>query len=372
MKEEIALLKNAYETYNLDIRENVSTDVLLYIRGRLIENKEFLEQLISVTKENITFSEIINAFDRAFKQKEAYKSEKKMKQNEYGFVSNIYTSSVGLIAVETYSPLYIIEYFVLAIKSRNVIAISDLEYEEESVKSAILIIFSEALKKFNIDANLINIIPFEECNYELFDKVIYADEKEIRELKKSTDEIFLYIENEFFNEIAEEEKKILEEEGENVRIIRNDFYDAIEKINKNNAFAACIYTKNPKLGYKFINLVKADNAFVNSSIYYSEKIEKNPNPLYKNKKIMYELGSIKEKRAESNTEENTSNEKEHTEKVSKFNENFEIKHTEEKEKIKNENEFRLVVVEESTPWYKRIFKKLIELKRRIMGESYWW
>lgn len=409
MKEEIKLLKNAYETYNLDNREEVANKVLAYIKIRLNENKNFIEQLLEATKEceKVSFDDIISAFDRACNRKEIYKQEKNLKMNEQGFVSNIYTTSVGLIAVETYNPIYIIEYFVLAIQSRNVIAISDIEYEEESIKSAILIIFTEALKKFNIDHNIINIIPFEECDYNLFDKLIVIDDKTTTNFKKSSNEIFLYVEDDFFASEAENEKNKLIQSGKNVRIIKNNFYDSIEKINANNAFGACIYTKNPKLGYKFINLAKADNVFVNSSMYYSEEIEKSKNPLYKNKKIMYELGSIKEKQKDSNFEnkENSiqnnipnssvnkfeqtiENEKIYKEienitqeiiknKIAKNNENKiseNINTEKQSTKVKNteiNHEFRLVVYENSTPWYKRIFKKLIELKRKLMGETFW-
>lgn len=337
MKEEFELFKNAYKTYNLDIRHDISKKVLEYIRERLVANKDFLEQLILITKEDITFEKVLDVFDFFAKKEDIYKKERNMKLNEFGFVSNIYSTSVGIIAVETSNTLKVLEYFILAIKSRNTIVISDMEFTEESLKSAFLIIFSEALKKFNIDSNIISIYPYEECNYELFDKIILEDDNQIREVRKSSDEIFIYIENEFFNEEVQREVDYLKEAGKNPIVIKNDFEDTIKKINKTKAYASCIYTKNPKLGYDFINLVKTDNAFVNCSISsFGENIKKHKNPLYSNKKIMFELSKISKEDYEENK--------------------------------KSANELGLTTIE-TTTWYKKIFKKILDFKKRLFGET---
>ena len=366
MIEEFKLFKNAYKTYNLDKREDISKDVLKYIRERLLSNKDLFEQLILITEEDVTFEEILHTFDEEVKKESDYKKEKRMKLNEYGFVSGIYSTSVGIIAVETASPLLIIKYFVSAIKSRNAIIISDMEFAEESIKSAFWIIFAEALKKFNIDSNIINIVPFEECNYELFDKIILTEENIIRDVKRFSNEVFIYIEDAFFEEEVQKEVDYLREAGKNPIVIRNNFEDTIEKINKNKAYASCIYTKNPKLGYNFINLVKTNNAFINSSIRsYGEDITEHENPLYMKKKIMFELGSIK---GENTQIDNLSDDEQKNTFHNNVNNIVNIKVQEDFWKDSNTDELSLIKID-TTPWYKRIFNKFMELKKRILGES---
>lgn len=352
MEEQFKLFKNAYETYSLDKREDVSKEVLEYIRDRLIANKDLIEQLISITDENITFEDIINSFNKEVKQENIYKKEKKSKLNEFGFISSIYSTSIGVICVETPDPLLIIKYFISAIKSRNSIVISDIEFAEESIKSAFWIIFTEALKKFKINPNIINIIPYEECNYDLFDKVIIIDENQILYNKRTTDEIFIYIEDKYFEEEVQKEIEYLKQIGKNPIVIRNSFEDTIEKINKNRAYASCIYTKNAQIGYDFINLVKTSNAFINSSIgEFAEEMEQHKNPLYMNKKIMYEYRSIKD---------NSKNEN-----ISKI---LEIENQNLKENKDDEQEVSLIKYE-TTPWYKIILNKFIELKNKIFGSK---
>lgn len=352
MEEQFKLFKYAYETYNLDKREEVSKEVLEYIRERLIANRDMLEQLLEITGENLIFEDIINSFNKEVKQEDIYKKEKKSKLNELGFISNIYSTSIGVVCIETPEPLLIIKYFISAIKSRNSIIISDIEFAEESVKSAFWIIFTEALKKFKINPNIINIIPYEECNYELFDKVIIVDENQIIDNKRITDEIFIYIEDECFEEEAKKESELLKQTGKNPIVIRNSFEDTLEKINKNRAYASCIYTKNAQIGYDFINLVKTSNAFINSSIgEFAEDLEEHKNSLYMNKKIMYEYRSIKN---------NSKNEN--------ISEILEIENQNLKENEDDKQEVSLIKYE-TTPWYKIIFNKFIEFKNKIFGSK---
>lgn len=352
MEEQFKLFKYAYETYNLDKREDVSKEVLEYIRERLIANKDLIEQLIEITGENLIFEDIINLFDNEVKQENIYKKEKKSKLNELGFISSIYSTSIGVVCIETPEPLLIIKYFVTAIKSRNSIIISDIEFAEESIKSAFWIIFAEALKKFDINPNIINIIPYEECNYDLFDKVIIVDENQLLDNKRITDEIFIYIEDEYFEEEVQKEIEYLKQISKNPIVIRNSFEDTIEKINKNRGYASCIYTKNAQIGYDFINLVKTSNAFINSSIgEFAEEMKQHKNSLYMNKKIMYEYRSIKD---------NSQNEK--------VSEILEIENQNLKENKEYEQNVSLIKYE-TTPWYKIILNKFIELKNKIFGSK---
>ena len=50
--------------------------------------------------------------------------------------------------VETTNILSVLEYFIKGIKSRNSITISDIEYKENDLKNAVLLIFKNALEKY--------------------------------------------------------------------------------------------------------------------------------------------------------------------------------------------------------------------------------
>ena len=65
--------------------------------------------------------------------------------------------------------------------------------------------------------------------------------------------------------------------------------EAIDKINKEISQGAVIYTKEGKKGYRFINLVRSKNVYVNTTLENIEKVEKSKEELLINKKIMYEL-----------------------------------------------------------------------------------
>lgn len=175
---------------------------------------------------------------------------------------------IGIVVVEAYDTLEVIRYLIRAIKTRNGLAISDAEYDEQSVKFLILEIIKEALKKFELDENLIMILPYEECFYSYFDKVIYTYNRQGKKLlqngyerKKSTDAKYLYIENTDLEETA-----LKDNQDEEKEILRGSMDNIIEKINETHPIAATIYTKNAKKAYRFINLVNSKNILVNTSL----------------------------------------------------------------------------------------------------------
>ena len=183
LEKEFKKLNKAYEEYNLDKRENISIKVLNYIKNRLIENKVELQEL-SEMLDDISYMEIEKIFlEEAFNIEE-YKKEKLLKRLENNFMYGIYTTSVGNVAVECEKTEDVLKYFIYAIKSRNTITISDLEYRDNDLKHVILLIFTEALQKFDINKNLINIMPYEECYYDDFDVVIDLEENKIRKRQK--------------------------------------------------------------------------------------------------------------------------------------------------------------------------------------------
>lgn len=284
---DMRLFKIAYKKYNLDARENIDEEILKYIYTRIIANKDIIDEMIKIAKEKISFEDIIKIFEQENKKQSKYKQEKALIKKENGFIFATYTTSVGVVAIETSDTLKVLKYFIEAIKTRNSIIISDIEFSEENVKSMLLIIFCEAISKFKLDSNLISIIPYEECDYSKFDKVIY--ENKIVDKRYEKDEYYIYLEDNYFEKEVEEEKEILKNNKKNVKVLRKNIEETIELINQNKPFAVSIYTRNSKIGYEFINLIHSKNVFVNSTLMNAIETENIENEFYMKKNIMYQL-----------------------------------------------------------------------------------
>ena len=288
-KEEMNLIKNAYCLYNLNTDEKVSNKVLKFIRKRLLKNQKELETLIEVFKEEIKFDDLIACFDKEMEEPELYKKEKVMKKVGNEFYYGTYTTSVGNILVETTSSVNVLKYFVKAIKSRNSITISDIEYHENNLKNAILLIFQNALEKYKINTHLLNIMPYEECNNEYFDKVILEDENKVVNNKSQTDYSYIYLADEIFASMAVNDLSRLSNKGKKVEILKGEFTDVVNRINSETTFSTCIYTENRDLAINFINLAQAENVFVNASLDEAEDLEDIDDEFYTKKKVMYPI-----------------------------------------------------------------------------------
>ena len=288
-KEELFLIKNAYNSYNLNANETISKKVLKFALSRLKENKKDIEKLIEIFKEEISFDDLISCLQKEMDQPDLYKKEKTMKKAGNGFYYGTYTTSVGNILIENSNTISVLKYFVKGIKSRNSITISDIEYHENDLKNAILLIFKNALEKYEIDSNLLNIIPYEECKNEWFDKVILEDENKILNNKQYTGFSYLYLADEVFASMAVNDLSRLSNRGKQVEIIKGAFGDVLNRINSEDIFSTCIYTENRELAYDFINLAQASNVFVNASLEEAEEVENIDDEFYMKKKIMYPI-----------------------------------------------------------------------------------
>lgn len=288
-KEEMELIKDAYSSYNFIGDEKIANKVLKFVRKRLIKNQNDLETLIDVFKEKITFDDLITCFDKEMEEPELYKKEKVMKNVGNEFYFGTYTTSVGNILIETTSSLNTLKYFVKGIKSRNSITISDIEYHENDLKNAILLIFKNALEKYKVDTNLLNIFPYEECTNEYFDKVILEDENKVVSNKINAGFSYIYLADEAFASMAVNDLSRLSNRGKQVEILKGNFIDVIEKINSETTFSTCIYTGDRELAFSFINLAQASNVFVNASLEEAEEMENTNDEFYTKKKIMYPI-----------------------------------------------------------------------------------
>ena len=283
--------KIAYENYNLNSEYNLTENLLKSIKERIEANKKEIDELLKIYKRNYVYSDIKKVIDEEIEKKIQYKRQVSLKRRTDNFVSTIYATSVGIVAVECYDLLECIKYMIRAIKTRNSLIISDVEYEENDEKHLILLIIQESMRKFNIDQNLIQILPYEECDYDKCDRVIYTYENKQNLRREETEKMYIYLENKLYAEEAEKEYNLYKNEGKDIELVEGNINQVIDKINEKVNYGAVIYTGDSKLGYKFIKLVRSKNVFVNSTLTNSEKIENNKDDLLMNKKIMYEYST---------------------------------------------------------------------------------
>ena len=151
MRENVSKLRKATNDYRLNNSYEITENILKYIQERIIANKNEIEELIELKEEKYKYEEIKNAIDEEIEKEIKYKNYRRMYINKEKFISTSLLMPIGVIAVEAFDTIEVIRYFIRAIKSRNSIAISDVEYDEQSVKFLILEILQEALKKYGLN-----------------------------------------------------------------------------------------------------------------------------------------------------------------------------------------------------------------------------
>lgn len=289
MEKEYERGKKAYEEYNVNEEYLIEEKVVEYILERIKENKEEIEEILKICKRKIGYEQIEKAVEEEVKKKGLYKKQVNIRKREDGFVRGEYLTSIGVVVVESYETEEVVRYMIRGVKTRNAVIIADVEYEEKDDKHVIMLIIKEALKKYGIDENLVQIEPYEECSYEKCEKVIYTYSGKENKEKRENEKLYVYIENEEQREEGIKEYEYERKKGKEVELIEGKMEEAIEKINKEISQGAVIYTKEGKKGYRFINLVRSRNVHVNTTLENIEKVEKSKEELLINKKIMYEL-----------------------------------------------------------------------------------
>lgn len=295
----IKKIKNAYYAYCIKNDNKLDKNLFNYIKNRILANKDTIEELIRKTEVNIKFDEIFEIIND-LESKKIFKKNTVNQLFENRFIYSTYIDSKGIVAVECYKSLEVIRYLLLAVKTRTAIVVSDVEYYEYDVKHIILMIIKEALKKFNINDEIVSILPFEEVDYDLFDEIIYTYDKDgnkmnnnLVKFKAESEKMYIYLEDETFSEEVNKELFNMKKKGVDIEIISGNFNDVIDKLNLLFYKGVSIYTKNPKMAYIFINVIKAKNVFVNASFQNirNEKNEKDELYFYKN--IIFPISEIK-------------------------------------------------------------------------------
>ena len=288
MEKEYSSAREAYEKYNIDDEYKKEEKILKYVIERIEANKEEIDKILKICKRKYTYEDIKKLIKNINEEKFEYKSEINLKQREDKFVSGKYSTSIGVIAVECFDVLEVLKYMLKGIKTKNAIIISDIEYEENDDKNLLQVIINEALKKFGLES-LVLVMPYEECNYELCDKVIYTYEKKQNKEKPNTNKLYVYVEDEKLREEAMREYEQERKNNENVELIEGNIEEVIERLNREVSQGVVIYTTDAKKAYKFVNLVTSYNVFVNATLANKEEVNQNENDLLMTKKIMYEL-----------------------------------------------------------------------------------
>lgn len=288
-KEYIEEIRKASNDYRLNSKYMLTENILQYIKERIIVNKDEIKKLIELKKDNFVYENIESVINNEIDNSNQYKEYKDLKiDKKINFMSVKILMPVGIIAIEAYDTIEVIKYFIKAIQSRDGVVISDIEYDDTNVKTFIMEIIKECLMKFNVSENLIDIIPYEECNYKYFDKTIFTyDEygnkyvKNKYKIKTRTDNNYIYIDDESFIEKAKKDNENID-----CKIVRGDINSVIEQLNKEKSNGVVIYTSNNKNAYKFINLIDSQNVFVNASLENTIHIEEIENDMYEYKKII--------------------------------------------------------------------------------------
>ena len=289
MEVEYKNAKKAYENYNLNREYRLTENILEYIKTRIEENRKEIEKLIKLHKREFKYENIKEVVDKEIEEGIEYKKQINIQKREDSFVSAKYLVSIGIVGIECYDTIEVIKYMIRGIKTRNAVIISDVEYEETDEKHLILEIIKEGLRKFKVDREIVQIVPYEECDYEKCDKVIYTYSGKENKEKKYENKYYIYIEEKDFIKEAKTEYDEERKRGRKVELVGEDIDSAIEKINETENEGVVIYTKNKDMAYKFVNMVRSKNVFVNATLLNSELVEKSSNELLMNKKIMYEL-----------------------------------------------------------------------------------
>ena len=217
-------------------------------------------------------------------EEKTLENENQFVKNKNGFVSSSYKTSIGVIKLFENETLTVIKELLECIVSKNAIVICDSEYNEYDLKNYILMLIKNTLTKYNLDSNLVEINQVDdEFEYDL--KI----NKDTIITKPTSEIIYLYLEDDYFNENILYEKQLLENKKYKVEIIKGNIDEVIKKTNKNKINKTAIYTQSREKAYKYINLVHSENIYVNATLLNEQQSKTTNNLKYMYKNVMYQL-----------------------------------------------------------------------------------
>lgn len=278
--------KKAFEKYALDDDPDKTVKICNTLKERLDENEGSIRRVLELTNDETDYEDIVQILTNNIKKISEYKKNLYGKKVDEHFIYHEYQVPFGVVAVEVNNTKDAIENLFAAVVTRNAIILMESNDNPYRIEKLIEIIIGECLEKFDLDRNLIQILENEKVSKDLVD--LYIDENK-QVIKKQPGEIYyLYKEDDFFDKYIIEEKDKLIKLGKKVQIIEGEPSKVIEVINNNKAFASAIYTQNRKLGYRFINLINADNVYMNATLENAKTNENLKNIYYRKKNIAFQ------------------------------------------------------------------------------------
>lgn len=262
--------KKAFEIYAINTNPDITVDIFNILKQRLDENDGAIKRLLTITKEELEYEDIINLLENEEKQINEYKKTEKVQKIDNKFIFSKYQVPVGIIVVETDDTKEVIQNIFKAIITRNAIIIKQNRENPYRIEKLILMIVRECLNKFELDENIVQIIEKQEIPKDQVD--VYIN-KEENVKKQRSPKLYIFQEDEYFEDIVSKEKIKLEKQGKQVEVLKGNIYDVINEINKEKVLGSAIYTQDRKIGYKFINLINSDNVYMNTTLENAETNE---------------------------------------------------------------------------------------------------
>jgi len=260
VQEEILNARKAFRKYVINNNKNIAEDIFDYIKEKIQENETKIRQIIQINNDNISYEEILYLIEKEKNSINSFKLRNKL--------TGCYLVPLGVIGAVCKDSKDAIINILKSISTRNSIIILHEKYSKYSTESLILLIIQECLKNFYIDDNIIQMFEKEEIDSTKLDRIVGFKDKE--NCEKSLNNIYIYqeddsLENDVVNEV-DRLKNIDKYKNYEIKVIKGEFGNIINFLNKNKAYAVCMYTNNSQKAYKFINWINSPNVFVNTGI----------------------------------------------------------------------------------------------------------
>lgn len=282
VQKEIVEARSAFRKYIINNNKTISLDILNYIEEKLYENESKIKKIIEINHNDITFEDIQELLQKEKKNINNFK----LRDSKTG----CYQVPVGVIGVQCSNTKECVENMLKSITTRNSIMILDENYNKYSTESLILLIIKECLRNFYIDDDIIQMFEKEEIDLTKLDRVINSNNKSDSEIYSNI--IYIYQEDDLYESDVIKEVNRLKNTDKykdyEIKVVKGEFRYIIDFLNKNRAFAVCMYTNNSQKAYKFINWIDSPNLFVNTGVKNCRDIVNNCNEYFNFKYVLHE------------------------------------------------------------------------------------
>ena len=290
-----------------EFEKNDEIKVLEYLRERVEFNRKDIEKIIEITSSKCTYEQITKVLEEEIEENTRYKEKKEWYINEDKISKARVYMPIGYIGVETTDEIVAFRYWILALKSHNVIDIIDYKYNEYDLKNYLLTLLKITYKNCGVNEEIIDRVAYEETIDSEYDKIIYTEDDEGNILDKHrynqvdiTDKYYIYLQDARYENEANQELERLKGKGLNAEILQGDYENIIDKIRKIRIKGAVIYTSDPKLAYNWLNDINSSDVFVNVSLMNRSE-ESEEDELYILKTIAYPLPEKMKKKDNTKT-----------------------------------------------------------------------